>query len=246
MPTTIPVPPAAASPDTVGPTFGMLSTFPPTSCGIATFSAALAAGLIAGGSTVDVVRLGESPELEDALVVATVADDSRATVAAAARALNRTDVAIVQHEYGLYGGADGGDVLALMASIVVPTIVVAHTVVVAPTAGQRTVLEKVCELADVVVVMTETARERLSSGYAVDVRKVVVIPHGAATPLAESGGASRPVGAWAPRLLTWGLLGPGKGIEWAIDAIGRARRSPPSPAVRRRRCHPPEGARASG
>lgn len=219
MPTTIPVPPAAASPDTVGPTFGMLSTFPPTSCGIATFAAALSAGLISEGSTVDVVRLGGSPELEDALVVATVADDSRATVSAAARALNRTDVAIVQHEYGLYGGADGADVLALMASIVVPTIVVAHTVVVAPTAGQRTVLEKVCELADVIVVMTETARERLASLYAVDARKVVVIPHGAATPLAESTGVSRPVGAWAPRLLTWGLLGPGKGIEWAIDAM---------------------------
>lgn len=219
MPTTIPVPPAAASPDTVGPTFGMLSTFPPTSCGIATFAAALSAGLISEGSTVDVVRLGESPELEDALVVATIADDSRATVAAAARALNRTDVAIVQHEYGLYGGPDGADVLAVMASIVVPTIVVAHTVVVAPTAGQRTVLEKVCELADVVVVMTETARDRLASGYAVDARKVVVIPHGAATPLSLNAGVSRPVGAWAPRLLTWGLLGPGKGIEWAIDAM---------------------------
>ena len=111
----------------------MLSTFPPTSCGIATFAAALAAGLISEGSTVDVVRLGESPELEDALVVANVADDSRATVAAAARALNRTDVAIVQHEYGVYGGVDGADVLTLMASIVVPIIVVAHTVVVAPT-----------------------------------------------------------------------------------------------------------------
>ena len=38
--------------------FGILSTFPPTECGIATFSAALAAGLIANGATVDVVRCG--------------------------------------------------------------------------------------------------------------------------------------------------------------------------------------------
>ena len=42
---------------------GILSTFPPTSCGIATFSAALAAGLIAGGASVDVVRCGPSPEV---------------------------------------------------------------------------------------------------------------------------------------------------------------------------------------
>ncbi len=31
-------------------------------------------------------------------------------------------------------------------------------------------------------------------------------------------GAQRPT-SQAPRLLTWGLLGPGKGIEWAIDAL---------------------------
>ena len=47
-------------------------TFPPTSCGIATFSAALAAGLIATGASVDVVRVGPSPELEDVLVLASL------------------------------------------------------------------------------------------------------------------------------------------------------------------------------
>ncbi len=219
MPTIDPVPPAAANPDTVGPTFGMLSTFPPTSCGIATFAAALAAGLISEGSAVDVVRLGESPELEDALVVANVLDDAPASARVAAAALNRTDVAIVQHEYGLYGGADGDEVLAVMASLVVPIVVVAHTVVTQPTEGQRRVLERVCEMADVVVVMTETAHDRLVDGFTVDARKVVVIAHGAATPLPAAPGVSRPVGAWAPRLLTWGLLGPGKGIEWAIDAV---------------------------
>jgi len=54
--------------------FGILSTFPPTSCGIATFSAALAAGLIADGASVDVVRCGPSPQVEDVLVVASLAD----------------------------------------------------------------------------------------------------------------------------------------------------------------------------
>ena len=35
-------------------TFGKVSTFPPTACGIATFAAALSAGLVALGATVDV------------------------------------------------------------------------------------------------------------------------------------------------------------------------------------------------
>lgn len=198
--------------------YGILSTFPPTSCGIATFSAALSAGLIADGASVDVVRCGAGPEIEDALVVATLADD-RASGAIAA--LNAVDVAIVQHEYGLYGGLDGDAVVTLMEAIDVPLVAVAHTVLQAPSAHQRVVLERVCALADVVVVMTETARVRLAAGFDVDGSKIVVIAHGAATPpvpCAPSLTSGRPVGHPA-RLLTWGLLGPGKGIEWAIDAL---------------------------
>ena len=208
--------------------FGMLSTFPPTPCGIATFAAALSAGLVANGSTVDVVRLGEAQILEDPLVVAALGDGSRARRALCVDALNSTDVAIVQHEYGIYDGPDGSDVLGLMEELEVPVVLIAHTVVSAPSAGQRSVLERACALADTVVVMTATARERLVAGFSVDADKVIVIPHGAATPPASTaidtpsespavnGDAGLP---HAPRLLTWGLLGPGKGIEWAIDAF---------------------------
>lgn len=201
--------------------FGILSTFPPTACGIATFSAALAAGLVANGATVDVVRCGLGPELEDPLVVASFDDRTPSGTAAAADALNRAEIAIVQHEYGLFGGPDGDSVLDVLAELRVPTIVVAHTVVQAPTAGQRRVLEQVCDATDVVVVMTATARARLIEGYDVDASKIVVIAHGAATPPPEAppgAGASAPR---PPRLLTWGLLGPGKGIEWAIDAVAQ-------------------------
>ena len=209
--------------------FGMLSTFPPTPCGIATFAAALSAGLVANGSTVDVVRCGEAPALEDSLVVAALGDGSRARRVLAVDALNSTDVAIVQHEYGIYDGPDGSDVLGIMEELVVPVVLIAHTVVSAPSAGQRSVLERACALADTVVVMTETARERLLRGFSVDADKVIVIPHGAATPpastsidtsnespAADAGADGQP---HSPRLLTWGLLGPGKGIEWAIDAF---------------------------
>ena len=188
----------------------MLSTFPPTPCGIATFAAALTTGLVANGATADVVRCGEHPPMEDAAVVATFAGDGPG---AAVDALDRTDVAIVQHEYGIYDGPDGDTVLDVLRALRVPSIVVAHTVPRAPTAEQRSVLEAVCAEASAVVVMTETARVRLAAGFDVDAGRVSVIAHGAAVPV----GASPPPGR--NRLLTWGLLGPGKGLEWAIDAI---------------------------
>ncbi len=204
--------------DGAGRSFGIVSSFPPTACGIATFSAALAAGLIANGDTVDVVRCGTPPEMEDPLVVAALGDAST-DVAAAIDELNRVDVAIIQHEYGIYDGQDGDDVLELMAGVAVPSIVVAHTVVREPTASQRRVLEAVCAASDAVVVMTASAYARLIEGFDVDPSKISVIPHGAATPLDEPPQGGEGPSLRPPQLLTWGLLGPGKGIEWAIDAL---------------------------
>ncbi len=207
--------------------FGILSTFPPTSCGIATFSAALAAGLIGEGASVDVVRCGLPPEVEDVLVVGSLAENSDVGRPGAIDALNRNDLVIVQHEYGLYDGVDGESVIDVVAAIDVPVVVVAHTVLTEPSANQRRVLEELCGGADAIVVMTETAHARLLAGYDVDGSKVHVIPHGAATPLAAS--ASQRRRGTPPRLLTWGLLGPGKGIEWAIDAMAELSDIDPCP-----------------
>ena len=145
--------------------------------------------------------------------------DQRSGLSEVVDVLNGTDVAIVQHEYGLYDGADGAAILDILDGVVVPMVVVAHTVVSEPTANQKRVLEGVCDAADIVVVMTETAWTRLVTGFDVDVSKVVVIPHGAVTPAAGQPTAVEPTRQHEPRLLTWGLLGPGKGIEWAIDAM---------------------------
>jgi len=212
---------APASSDPVGGdrvrSFGIVSSFTPTSCGIATFSAALAAGLIGAGASVDVVRCGQKVDPDDVLVVGALGGSSTDR-RRAIDALSRNDLVIVQHEYGLYDGADGESVVAVIAAIDAPVVVVAHTVLEEPTPNQRRVLEQVCRGAEAVVVMTETARTRLLDGYDVDAATVHVISHGAATPLAEPSASQLRRGA-PPRLLTWGLLGPGKGIEWAIDAM---------------------------
>ena len=160
-------------------------------------------------------------------MLSSLADESP-SLRAAVDVLNATDVVIVQHEYGLYEGPDGDSILELVAAIDTPMVVVAHTVVSEPTANQRFVLDQLCAEADVVVVMTETARARLFERFDVDPRKVMVIPHGAATPSASPVAEARRVGA-PLRLLTWGLLGPGKGIEWAIDALAELNDLRPHP-----------------
>ncbi|WP_328351267.1 glycosyltransferase [Mycobacterium sp. NBC_00419] len=193
---------------------GIISTYPPTRCGLASFSAALAEGLRANGVEVAVVRIGDASSTDDVTVVGELVLGSSASTAACADLLNANDVAVVQHEYGIYGGADGEDVIDLIGGLRVPAIVIAHTILTEPTPHQRFVLETIVAMADHVVVMTAAANDRLCGGYDVDPRKVSTIAHGVTVAT-----GMRVKRSGRPMLLTWGLLGPGKGIERVIDVM---------------------------
>jgi glycosyltransferase involved in cell wall biosynthesis len=197
--------------------FGILSSYPPTACGLATFTAALASGMAEHDAAVGVLRVvdTEGQGSQGDRVIGELVNGSRRSLVAGSETLNQFDVAVVQHEYGLYGGADGDDVLEILGALRVPSIVIAHTILTHPTPHQRSVLNEVVSLADRVVVMTEAARKRLCDGFDADPAKLVTIPHGAAIPAARTvpERTSRPV------ILTWGLIGPGKGLERAIDAM---------------------------
>jgi glycosyltransferase involved in cell wall biosynthesis len=201
--------------------YALLSTYPPTQCGLATFSAALLAHLPQPGDHVAVVRVLDEPAPRRGDEIAhDLVNGSAASAAAAAGVLNGFDVVIVQHEYGIYGGPDGQDVVSLLDALYAPSIVVLHTVLAHPTPRQRMILERVVAAASAVVTMTQTARSRLLDIYGTRPENVCVIPHGAAdnrVALPSTGNAG------LPRVLTWGLLGPGKGIEHAIDAIALLR-----------------------
>ena len=211
--------------------YGFLSTFPPTQCGVATFSQALFQYLTSSADGSGVVRVLDSSE--DAGgdgVIGHLRAGSHLSALAAAAALNRHDVAVIQHEYGIYAGRDGEQVLAVLDRLRVPTIVVMHTVLATPTPHQRSVLERVADAADVVVVMSRTAASRLFRGYLVESAKVMVIAHGAHTRTPEFDPRPEPLSAVRePLILSWGLLGPGKGLEWAIDALSHLRDLAPVP-----------------
>ena len=207
----------------------VVSTYPPTKCGLATFSDALVTAITAQPSPprVGVVEVVDQPQpRRHPHVVGQYAGGDERAVTEAAAALAPFDIVVLQHEYGIYPGPDGAAVLCLLDRLSVPVVTVLHTVLTRPTASQRLVLEQVVARSDAVVVMTETARERLVTRYRVHPERVHVIPHGTNTACgsAPSRDRGRP-----PVLLTWGLLGPGKGIEHAIDALASLRDLRPRP-----------------
>ena len=203
--------------------YGFLSTFPPTRCGLATFTESLSEALVRQHDEGTVVRVLDQPEgrgrhdprARSRVRTDLIAGDSLSTLRAT-MALNSCDVAIVQHEYGIYGGRDGDQVLGVLAALRIPAIVVLHTVLVAPTPHQRHVLTEVCRLASAVVVMTTHARDNLAAVYGVDLARVRVIPHGV-----QHVGLHETKPHNGRRVVTWGLLSPGKGIEWGIRAMAQ-------------------------
>ena len=206
------------------PRVAILSTYAPTTCGLATFSAALSDGLSTHGIEVSVVRIADGPPSTETRVVAELVNGTSSSVAACVDALNESDVAVIQHGYDVYGGVDGDEVLDIIEGLCVPSLVIAHTILKDPTPHQRSVLEAIAAAADQVVVMSESARERLCFGFDVDARKVTTIPHGGNLPT-----TSHVMRRGRPTLLTWGLLAPGKGVERVIEAMASLQDLPGRP-----------------
>ena len=147
------------------------------------------------------------------------------SAAACAYLLSRGDVAIVHHDFGSsYGGADGDEMANLIDGLSVPSIVIVHAVPKSPTSHQRSALERIAAAASQLVVMSEAARQHLRLDYSVDRQKVTVIPHGATIP--DTPRVKRPS---RPTILTWGWLGPGKGVERVIDVMASLNDVPGQP-----------------
>jgi glycosyltransferase involved in cell wall biosynthesis len=141
-------------------------------------------------------------------------------------ALNTFDIAIIQYDEAIYGGHDGDQILAVLDLLKVPVMLVAHSLSAEPSTRQARVVESAVAASTAVVTLSEAARRRLITLYGSDPTKIRVISHGANPSLRTAGSTN----AQRPLILTWGLLGPGKGIEWAIDGLQALHRLHPTPA----------------
>lgn len=134
---------------------------------------------------------------------------------------NKTDILCVQHEFGIYGGPAGSHLLALLREVRMPVVTTLHTLLQEPNPAQRKVMQELIQRSERLVVMAQRGAEILRHTYGVTDSKIDVIPHGIPDiPFANSDLSKAQFGLEGRRvLLTFGLLGPGKGIEHAIKAL---------------------------
>jgi len=205
-----------------------VGTYGPRRCGIASFTADLARAVKADDERVMPMVLAVTEPggqyQYPAEVKFEIRQNVKADYARAAEFLNYSRVRLVsvQHEYGIFGGDDGGYILDFINALRVPAIVTLHTVLKHPSDNQAAIVRKLAAACRLLVVMSQVAKDLLVSSYGVDGANVRIIPHG--IPVmdlqpdqqalkAKFGVADRRV------LLTFGLLSPNKGIETVIRAL---------------------------
>ncbi len=134
---------------------------------------------------------------------------------------NNTDVLCVQHEFGIYGGSAGSHLLTLLKEVQMPVVTTLHTILREPNAAQRKVMGELVARSDRLVVMARKGAEILRKTYGVPDGKTDIIPHGIPElEFIESSFYKKQFGVKGRQvLLTFGLIGPGKGIEHVIEAL---------------------------
>ena len=135
--------------------------------------------------------------------------------------MNRVEGVCLQHEFGIFGGEDGGHVLELLSHLRMPVVTTLHTVLEEPGKGQSAIIKSIAQLSGRVVVMSRRAEEILQRVYGVPAEKIARIHHGIPdVAFVDPNFYKDQYGVEGRKvILTFGLLSPNKGIETMIDAL---------------------------
>lgn len=208
-----------------------LSTYVPKRCGLATYTHHLRQGVRQAARSTGIedqviAMVGrDEPHLYDSFIWR-LQRDERTEYRRMAERVNDSDIDVVslQHEFGIFGGTAGEYVLEFVRTLRKPIVTTFHTVFEQPDDVYRDIQHELVKRSERVTVMSQRAVQYLERTYQVKPEQIRYIPHG--TP----GSSNKPKSllrdrlGWSNRkvILTFGLLGPGKGIESMFDALASA------------------------
>jgi len=204
-----------------------VSSYVPRKCGIATYTSDLTRAIdlinpYCGSNIVALVRpedkIDYPPEVKFKISQYNIDSYIKA-----ADYINksRTDIVVLEHEFGLYGGEFGEYIIKLIERIKKPLIITAHTIPVDPNAGYGLVLKDVLKFADKVIVMMPEILQKLVKKYNYPEEKIEIIPHGVPDiPMEINSGYKKKKGLEGRIILgNINLLSAVKGLEYTIEAL---------------------------
>jgi len=203
-----------------------LGTFPPKQCGIATFSMDLYNSLSQQDNKVKIMAVSDDnyEYRYPRVVVFNLKQNQKQDYIKAANYINshsNIQLLILQHEYGIYGGRDGELILEMVKRLHKPYVLVTHTVLPHPEKHQKEILNQLCHRAAGIVCMTRKSADLLTNLYESPPELVKVIAHGVPQFKVQDQDRLKEKYQLQGRSIisTFGLIGPGKGLELGIKAL---------------------------
>ena len=208
-----------------------LSTYPPRECGIATFTRDLSEAMhkkFGNHVKASVVAMEENPSsfrVYNKKVFFTINESDIHHYAVAAKKINcikSAKILNIQHEFGIFGGVYGKNILRLMELVDKKIFTTFHTVLDEPDEDMKRVVTEIASRSEKIIVMTNEAKRILVESYGIPEEGVVVIPHGVPNisfSVAKNRLKKKFSLSGKKILLTFGLLSRGKAVEHVIQAM---------------------------
>ncbi len=211
----------------IAPRIALIGGFTPRRCGIATFTADIHNSIRAAYPETEIDVYAMAPVKNDiefaAPVRGVIIENDTDSFIAAARQIeaSHADLIWLQHEFGLFGGNAGDQILELLDRVAAPLFVTLHTVMPDPDEEQRRVISRIMARASKLIVMSERAAHLLRDIFGADPEQIEIIPHGVPDRPFGRSDKFKAEHALTGRqvVMTFGLLSPGKGIEAVISAL---------------------------
>ncbi|HEX8013741.1 MAG TPA: glycosyltransferase [Flavobacterium sp.] len=203
-----------------------MSTFPPTQCGIATYTQDTIKGIndVYGNSiTCEICELVKSP-LENPTQAYTLNTKNREDYTRVANEINNDDAVKlihIQHEFGLFDGNYGDHLLDFLNVIKKPVTFTFHSVIQNPNSELKTFVKLLLTYSNSVFVMTNQSQEILMKDYDIQKEIITCISHGTHIVIYEKPEQAKAKFDLQDRMVlsTFGLLGEGKSIETGLHAL---------------------------
>ena len=204
-----------------------LSTYPPRECGLATFTQDLVLQLsrIQSTSRSRIVAVSNADFEYDDRVMMELSQNDRSSYTQMATKLNDSEIEllVIEHEYGIYGGEWGEYLLDLVDNLKIPFVTTLHTVLPTPNEKQRHILNVLGQKGKKIVTMAKNTVDILENSYGIEPSKIEVINHGVPYMPMKSRESLKQDSGLESRFIvsTFGLLSPGKGLEYGVEAIAK-------------------------
>ncbi len=203
----------------------IVSTYPPTECGIATYTKTISDIMedFYLRNKIKIIAVDKDKNKYNDRVMFKINKFEQKSYIQAAEKINKSNIEIVslQHEYGLYGGDDGKYILNFLEKVKKPVVTTMHSVLTLHSRHRYELTKRIIEKSQAIIVMTEQSKKILVDYFKVKNKKIYVIPHGGPNVRPENKELAKQGFGYKNKIIlsTFGLINPGKGIEYAIEAL---------------------------